>query len=158
ILGSGGNDSLSGAGGDDVIAGGAGNDTVVGNAGNDTFLWNPGDGNDFIDGVLNDGATGSDRLGVNGPDVAGTINIPAEENANVVTRDIDNVRLDLADVETVDVNAGGGADNITVGDLSATPVTAVNVDVGPAGDGAADAVTVNGTEGNDSISLSISPL
>jgi Ca2+-binding RTX toxin-like protein len=46
----------------------------------------------------------------------------------------------------------GGADNIGVGDLTGTDVTAIGLELrGPdgGGDGAADTVTVNGTQGND---------
>jgi Domain of unknown function (DUF4214)/RTX calcium-binding nonapeptide repeat (4 copies) len=157
ILGSGGNDRLSGAGDDDLLAGGAGDDTVVGNAGNDTFLWNPGDGNDFIDGVTNDGA-GSDRPVFNGSDAAERIAISADGNAAAVTRDVDDVRLDLVDVETVDVNAGGGADTVTVDDLTGTGVTEIHLDLagavgGLTGDGQADTVLVNGTNGDDHINV-----
>ena len=69
------------------------------------------------------------------------------------TRDVGNITMDLNGVETVDFNALGGADTITVGDLTGTDVTEVNLDLGVdrsgAGDGAADAVIVNGTNGND---------
>ena len=44
-------------------------------------------------------------------------------------RDIANVTMDLNDVETIDFNALGGADNIVVNDLSGTDVTEVNIDL-----------------------------
>jgi Ca2+-binding RTX toxin-like protein len=158
ILGGGGNDTLRGAGGDDVLAGGAGNDLEVGNGGNDTFLWNPGDGNDFFDGATNDGLTGSDRLVVNGSDAAEKFAISADGVAGVVTRDIDNVRLDLIDVETVDVNALGGTDTVIVNDLTGTGLTQINLDLagvvgGAFGDGQADTVIVNGTDADDQIPI-----
>ena len=62
-------------------------------------------------------------------------------------RDIANVTMDLNDVERIDFNALGGADQVVVNDLSGTDVTEVNVDLGAAGgggDGAADTVTVTG--------------
>jgi Ca2+-binding RTX toxin-like protein len=46
----------------------------------------------------------------------------------------------------------GGTDNVVIGDLSGTDVTRIDLDLrGPngSGDGAADAVTVNGTQGAD---------
>src|SRR6185295_5528342 len=58
----------------------------------------------------------------------------------------------LNDVETVDFRALGGADNIVVGDLSGTDVTRIDLDLRGSlggGDGAADTVTVNGTQGAD---------
>ena len=67
-----------------------------------------------------------------------------------------NVILDLNGVETLDVAALGGADAVTVSDLSGTDVKRVNVDLAAAGgtpDGAADAVSVNGTDQNDVIKL-----
>jgi Ca2+-binding RTX toxin-like protein len=51
----------------------------------------------------------------------------------------------------------GGSDQITVGDLSGTDVTQVNLDLaatpGGAGDGLADAVIVYGTKGDDVIGV-----
>ena len=60
--------------------------------------------------------------------------------------------MDTDGVETVDFNALGGTDTITVHDLAGTDVT--NVDTRPRrhagrGDGQADRVIVNGTAGND---------
>jgi hypothetical protein len=149
------NDTLTGNGLNNVIQGSAGNDTLVGAAGKDTFQWNPGDGNDVVDGVTGDGLGGSDGLVVNGSDVAERFVISAVGNGGRVTRDVDNVILDLVGVEAVTVNANGGADTITVNDLSATAVTAVNLDLGGfgTGDGASDSVIVNGTNGNDAIQI-----
>jgi hypothetical protein len=152
------NDALTGNALNNVLTGFAGNDTVTGGAGNDTFQWSPGDGNDIVDGITGDGLTGTDRLVVNGSNDAETFNISAVGNGARVTRDVDNVTLDLVGVETVDVNDNGSADTINVGDLSATAVTAVNLDVGTTGDGAVDAVIVNGTAGNDQIDVSIAGL
>jgi len=57
IAGLGGNDTISGAGGNDVICGGGGNDTLNGNTGNDRLFGELGDdtlsggnGNDWLDG------------------------------------------------------------------------------------------------------------
>ena len=52
-----------------------------------------------------------------------------------LTRDIANVTMDLNDVETIDVNALGGADTITVNDLSRTDVKQVKIDLARAGSG-----------------------
>ena len=83
-----------------------------------------------------------------GANVAENIDISANGDRVLFSRDIANVTMDLNDVERIDFRALGGADNIVVGDLSGTDVTEVNIDLrGPAGggDGAADTVTVNGT-------------
>src|SRR5262249_8621654 len=64
-----------------------------------------------------------------------------------LTRDVGNVTLDLNGVEVIDLNAGDGADTITVNNLSATDVREVDLDLTL--DGQADAVVINGTEGAD---------
>jgi Ca2+-binding RTX toxin-like protein len=66
------------------------------------------------------------------------------------------VTMDLDDVEHIEFRALGGTDNITVGDLSGTDVTRIDVDLrGPngGGDGAADTVTVVATQGADVIGV-----
>jgi hypothetical protein len=55
----------------------------------------------------------------------------------------------------------GGADTITVNDLTGTDVTRVAIDLlgtpgSGQGDGAADSVTVNGTAGDDQIKVASS--
>jgi Ca2+-binding RTX toxin-like protein len=67
-------------------------------------------------------------------------------------RDIASVTMDLNDVESIDFRALGGPDNIVVGDLAGTDLTRVDLDLrGPngGGDGAADTITVNATQGAD---------
>ena len=66
--------------------------------------------------------------------------------------------MDTAGVEQVDFNALGGADLVTVNDLTGTDVSSVNVDLagtlgGATGDGQADRVVVNGTNGDDAINV-----
>src|SRR2546421_8101021 len=66
--------------------------------------------------------------------------------------------MDTHGVENVDFNALGGADQVTVNDLTGTDVTSVDVDLanilgGTTGDGQADRVVVNGTNGNDTINV-----
>jgi len=76
------------------------------------------------------------------------------------TRDVANVVMDLNDVERIQYNALGGADTITVNDLSGTDVKEIDINLagaltGPAGDGQPNTVVIAGTSGNDTISLSI---
>ena len=64
--------------------------------------------------------------------------------------------MDLNDVEHIQFNAGRGADNILVNDLSGTDVTEVAINLagtvgGSGGDGAADTVTIQATNGDDVI-------
>src|SRR5260370_41478383 len=66
--------------------------------------------------------------------------------------------MDLDNVEQIQFNALGGADNITVNDLAATDVKQVNIDLSATagsgqGDGAADKVIVNGTAGDDTVTV-----
>ena len=153
ITGGDGNDTLLGGSGNDVITGGRGNDIARLGSGDDTFVWNPGDGSDTVEGQ-----DGIDTLQFNGANVNESMSISANHGRVKLARDVGNVTMDLNGVEHIDVAAAGGADNITVGDLTGTGVTQVNIDLAGApgtgvGDGAADTVTVNGTAGNDSIQV-----
>jgi Ca2+-binding RTX toxin-like protein len=147
ILGSQGADTLIGGDGNDFIFGDNGNDTALMGEGDDIFQWNPGDGNDTIDG-----GNGSDRLLFFGANIAENVSIVANGDHAVLSRDVANVNMDMDGVEAIEFRALGGIDNITVGDLSATDVTRVDIDMrGPngGGDGSADSVTVNATQGAD---------
>ena len=67
--------------------------------------------------------------------------------------------MDTDGVERVDSTHLGGADVVTVNNLTGTDVTEVNIDLaaalgGAAGDGTADRVIVNATKGNDKINVS----
>ena len=153
ITGGDGADTLIGGDGNDVIAGGRGNDTALLGAGNDTFIWNPGDGNDIVEGQ-----DGTDTLQFNGANVSENIDISANGTRARLTRNVANITMDLNGVEQINVAALGGADNITIGDLSKTGVKQVNIDLSATpgsgvGDAQADTVTVNGTGGNDQIQI-----
>jgi Ca2+-binding RTX toxin-like protein len=147
ILGSQGADVILGGDGNDFVFGDNGNDLALMGAGDDVFQWNPGDGNDTIEGQ-----DGTDTMLFLGANIAENIDISANGGRVLFFRNIASVTMDLNDVERIDFRALGGADNITVGDLSGTDVTAIDLDLrGPngGGDGAADTVTVNGTQGDD---------
>jgi len=149
ILGSQGADVLIGGTGSDFVFGDNGNDTAFLGAGDDVFQWDPGDGNDTVEG-----GDDSDLLLFFGSNAAENINLVANGGRALFLRDVANVTMDLNDVETIEYRALGGADNITIGDMSGTDVTKVAIDLrGPngGGDEAADTVTVNGTNGVDNI-------
>jgi Ca2+-binding RTX toxin-like protein len=116
-------------------------------AGDDTFVWNPGDGSDTVDGQA-----GNDTLLFNGANINEKIDISANGTHARFTRDVANITMDLSNIETVDFNALGGADTITVGDLSKTNVKEVNLNLGGA-DGAADTVVINATNADDVINV-----
>ena len=147
LLGSQGVDAFQGGDGTDFVFGDNGNDVGRLGAGDDTFQWDPGDGNDTIEG-----ADGADTMTFLGAGVAENVDVTANGGRVLFLRNIANVVMDLDDVESIDFRALGGADNIVVGDLSGTDLTALDADLrGPngGGDGAADTVTVNGTQGAD---------
>ena len=155
-----GNDTITGGDGADVLLGGDGNDTVTGGrgddtallgAGDDTFVWNPGDGSDTVEGQA-----GIDTMDFRGANIAENINISANGERVLFTRDVANITMDLNDVEKIAFKALGGADKVTINDLSGTDVSEVNIDLGGAGgvgDGQLDQVTVNGTQHSDTISV-----
>jgi Ca2+-binding RTX toxin-like protein len=110
-------------------------------------VWNPGDGSDVVEGQ-----GGFDTMQFNGANIDEKFELSANGTRLRLTRNIGTVTMDAAGVERVDINALGGADVITVNDLSGTGVSEVNINLaasGGAGDGAADTVIVNGTSGND---------
>ena len=64
--------------------------------------------------------------------------------------------LDVESIETARVRALGGVDTVTVGDLAATDLGLVDVDltsIAGDGDAAADTVVVEGTTGRDTIDI-----
>jgi Ca2+-binding RTX toxin-like protein len=151
LLGGTGSDLLIGSSGDDLLIGQGGNDAALMGAGNDTFVWSPGDGSDVVEGQA-----GNDTMIFNGGNVSENIDISANGARVLLLRDVANVVMDLNDVESIDVNALGGADRITVSDLSGTGVTEVNLNLAGAdggGDGRPDSVFINGTNGDDVIGL-----
>ena len=147
LLGSQGTDEFLGGDGNDFILGDNGNDLALMGAGDDVFQWDPGDGNDTLEGQA-----GTDTMLFVGSDASENIDIVANGGRALFLRDVANVTMDLDDVESIDFRALGGADNIAEGDLIGTDVTQVGLDLrGPAGggDGQADTITVNGTNGDD---------
>jgi Ca2+-binding RTX toxin-like protein len=150
-----GDDVLIGGSGDDTLAGGDGNDRVAGRrgddvgrlgAGNDSFLWEPGDGSDVVEG-----GTGPDTMRINGSTVDENVSISTDGSRVRFARDVAHVTVDLTEVERIDFRGSGGADHVTVDDLSGTGVTQVNLDL--AGAGQPGSVTVNGTTGDDTLTV-----
>jgi Ca2+-binding RTX toxin-like protein len=158
-----GDDTLLGSQGDDALLGGNDNDAIDGNQGNDTafmgadddrFTWDPGDGSDVVEGQA-----GNDTLAFNGANIAEAFDVSANGGRVRFIRNVANITMDLDDVEGIALNALGGADQLTVNDVSGTDLTAVNTDLagtigGTTGDGAQDQVIVNATNGDDVIAAS----
>ena len=162
VDGGAGNDTINGGDGADVLLGGSENDAIDGNRGNDvaflganddSFTWDPGDGSDVVEGQ-----DGVDTLRFNGAGVAENFDISANGERVRFVRDVANITMDLNDTERIDTQALGGADNAVVNDITGTDLKFVAFDLeaalgGSAGDGAADSVTVNGTNLADDIDI-----
>jgi hemolysin type calcium-binding protein len=154
LIGGDGNDTLIGGSGNDVIDGGRGTDTALMGAGNDTFVWDPGDGSDTVEGQ-----GGKDVFHFNGSNASEHYDISANGSRVRLFRDVANVTMDLNGIEALNVNTLGSADTVTVGDLTGTDLTKANIDLSGvlgsgAGDGAADTVIVDGTDGADQVGVS----
>jgi hypothetical protein len=154
INGGDGAESLLGGDGNDTIDGNGGSDTALLGAGDNTFVWDPGDGSDVVEG----GQDGADTMLFNGAGVAENFDVSANGGRVRFFRDPGNITMDLNDIELIDVRALGGNDNVVLNDTAAaaTGLKSVTIDLeatigGGAGDGAADSVTVNGTDLADDI-------
>jgi Ca2+-binding RTX toxin-like protein len=154
LNGGAGNDILIGGDGNDVLNGQQGADTMFGGPGDDTFVWNPGDGSDIVEGQ-----GGVDTMLFNGANIAEEVDISANGQRVRFFRNIANITMDCDGVEVVKFNALGGADKITVNDLTGTDVKNVNLDLAnpPAsgqGDNIGDSVIINGTVNDDAVTVS----
>ena len=145
IAGGAGADELHGNLGEDVVDGNRGADTALLGGSDDTFVWDPGDGSDAVDGQ-----SGTDAMTFNGSGAAELMAAVADGTGATFTRDVGSIVMDLASVEGIDVAAGGGADSVSVGDLSGSATRRIAADLGA---GAADAVSVAGTSGIDAITV-----
>ncbi|MEM1198602.1 MAG: calcium-binding protein [Pseudomonadota bacterium] len=152
-----GNDTITGGDQDDSLSGGAGNDIIDG-----------GDGADFVDGGLGvdalQGGAGNDQLlmsDANTSDSAdgglGTDTFTFRENAssnnNVITIananagvTVDGATITLSNIETVNILAGGGNDNVTGNELNNSINGAAGNDIIRTGQGTD---TANGGTGDD---------
>lgn len=153
LLGSNGADLLIGGDDNDLIDGNQGSDVAFLGAGDDVFQWDPGDGSDTVEGQA-----GTDTLAFNGSNAAEVFDLSSNGGRLRFTRNVAGIVMELNGVEQVDLQSLGGADAVTVNDLSSTDVTGVNVDLagtlgGSAGDAQPDAITVNGTQMADTINI-----
>jgi hypothetical protein len=147
------NETFNGGPGNDLVDGGKGNDTAYLGEGNDTFRWDNGEGSDVIEGQ-----DGTDRMLFNGAAVAENVTMSANGGRLNFFRVQGNVTMDTNDVEIVEDNVLGGADSVTVNDLTGTDVRQTNLDLAAsldsnAADGVVDNVVVNGTNGDDNIAI-----
>jgi Ca2+-binding RTX toxin-like protein len=148
-----GRDTIIGSPGDDTIAGGTGVDVALMGGGLDTFTWGPGEGNDIVEGQ-----GGTDFLQMNGSGGNDRFDVLPVGSRTRVTRDIENVNLDLGGLERVDILPGPGGDILRVADLSGTSTDRVDFNLSVArgqigGDNTIDRVFIDGTFGNDTINV-----
>ena len=71
-------------------------------------------------------------------------------------RDVANITMDLNSIENINLRTLGGTDTVTVEDLTGTGVQNVNIDLGSAAggpDGQIDTIVINGTAGDDVITV-----
>jgi hypothetical protein len=151
LLGGPGDDELIGGAGFDDVKGGKGQDTASLGGNFDRFGWAPGDGSDRVDG----GAS-RDSLSFQGSNDAEAFELRAAGRGLLFTRDLDGVAMALDRIEEIDPVVGGGADTFTIGDLARTSAELVDISLGsgfPGGDGAADRVSVAGTDRRDALTL-----
>ncbi len=153
-------DNLRGGVGSDVLLGGSGNDLVDGNSsadvaemgsGNDRFQWDPGDGSDTVDGQA-----GADAVDFNGSNIGEVLELSEYFGRALFTRNVASITMS-ADVEAFAVRTFGGADTVTVGDMSGTVVQTADVDLSAnvgGGDAVADTVIANGTDAADAVRVS----
>lgn len=153
IHGGEGNDTLTGGAGVDHIFGDAGNDVITGlggadqlfgGDGSDTFIWNSGDGSDLVEG-----GTGTNILSVTGSAAAQAFALSAN-GARLSVGIAPGVAIDAAGIQQLNLVGNGGADSLTVNDLSTTDVRLVNADFGPAG-ASTHSIVVNGRQLSDNI-------
>ena len=153
LSGGDGDDDIHGSQDSDLVTGGPGNDQVDLGAGDDTFVWSPGDGSDVIDG-----GAGHDSMIFNGSNTSELIEVAGDAQGVRLTRSIGNILMNLNGVEEIDVNARGGDDTITVNNLSGSDLGQLNLDLSAGdtpgtGDGLADNIVVNGTDGSDAVTV-----
>ena len=151
IFGKGGADHLFGREGNDFLSGGVGNDDLFGGDDDDVIDWLPGEGSDLVEGQ-----DGQDKLLFVGANVSEDVNISANGPRLIFFRNPGLITMDCDGIERVTFQALGGADHISIRDLTDTQVRNVAIDLfGPSGvdDDAADTIAIDGTEANDVINI-----
>jgi Ca2+-binding RTX toxin-like protein len=147
LLGKGGFDFLFGGNDNDTLTGGDADDQVFGQGGNDRMIWNPGDDTD-----LNEGASGTDTVEVNGG--GGAEQFTTTANGTRVRFDRLNpapFAIDIGTSENLVLNANGGDDSFSAtGNLAA--LIKITVDGGTGNDNLLGSNGIDlllGGDGND---------
>src|SRR5262249_38947841 len=148
-----GNDQLFGGSGDDNVDGNRGDDLTFLGSGNDVFTWDPGEGSDVVEGE-----DGQDTMVFNGSGADEVFDLAANGTRLRFTRDVANIVMEVNGVERLDVEALGGADTLTLNDLTGTDVQELHVNLeavkgGGAPDDKVDRVILNGTNKDDFVTV-----
>lgn len=153
-----GRDTLLGGDGDDRLDGGLGRDNMSGGAGSDLYSWSPGKGQDTINESSTASQSDIDKVTVGGSyqltdgsySTGGAGAIEADDDIDLSKTEDGKVTLTtnsaasasesltLDNIENISINAGGGSDLVTVGDITGTDVNLLAIDVSSAAEDSAD--------------------
>jgi Ca2+-binding RTX toxin-like protein len=155
LIGGDGDDAIVGSNGNDLVFGGTGNDTVTLGAGNDVFICAAGDGTDDVNG-----GAGNDTFKFAAAAGLGSIVISPDSGKVDVNRIAESAVANLDDIEQVELAGGIGFDGIIVQDLAGTDAKLVKIDFGSTGgtkgDSVADFASIEGSAGNNLVTVALS--
>lgn len=148
-----GDDDIFGNDGDDEITAGKGTNRAAGGFGNDTFIITAGVGDQTVSGnadtdtLVVTGTAGADSFTITPKPLGG---LEIQTQAELLTS---------TSIEHLNLDAGDGADSITVNDAPADNLTEINLNQSDltTNDGDEDSITVNGTASADSLTVTSIP-
>jgi Ca2+-binding RTX toxin-like protein len=148
-----GDDTIISRSGNDIVAGGRGADVAILGAGDDTFGWAPADGSDTVFGQ-----SGRDRLVFDGDGSDEAFTLDRTPAGLALDRDVGAVTMTLSGIEVIDILAGDGNDEVSVGNLAGSGLEELSIDLSAArgdsgGDGAFDRVTLLAGSGAVAVNL-----
>jgi Ca2+-binding RTX toxin-like protein len=177
IAGSSDGDTLDGGSGNDRLEAGTGSSTLKGGDGDDEFIWrfaDPAAEVDSPDGAVKiEGGNDHDLVMAYGGPMADTFvvkklpigNLPYTVQIDAPAAGGGATPLQLAGIEDIDIEAGEGADAITVNDLTDTRIASVGINLQELvkshyglGDNVTDTVVVNGTTKTDDVTVTAEPV
>ena len=150
-----GDDAIVGSNGNDSVVGGTGNDTIDLGAGNDVFICVAGDGTDDING-----GAGNDVFKFAAGAGLGHVIISSDSGKVDFNRIAESAIANLDDIERIELAGGIGFDAIEVDNLAGTDAKLVKIDLGSTGgtkgDSVSDSVSIDGSAGNDLVTVALS--
>ena len=150
-----GDDAIVGSNGNDSVIGGTGNDTVTLGAGNDEFICVAGDGTDDVNG-----GAGNDAFKFAVGAGLGHIIISSDSGKVDFNRIAESAIANLDDIERIELAGGIGFDVVEVDNLAGTDAKLVKIDLGSTGgtkgDSVTDFVSIDGSAGNDLVTIALS--